>query len=94
MPAHRVKTSDKVSDARRHVKAANGYVQLITTISANNTRMVGRVATVANQTLVLRNCMVGTRYLAALPSAEQLKAFLERERDEIGETLAADIPEC
>lgn len=40
-------------------KQARGYGQLIRAISAMNTEMMGRVATVANQALVLRNWMVG-----------------------------------
>ena len=61
--------------------------------------MVQRVATVANQSLVLRNWMIGayivefatagmdqklfvSRYLTALPTVEQLKTFLERDRAE------------
>jgi predicted nuclease of restriction endonuclease-like (RecB) superfamily len=35
------------------------YTQLVSAISAVNTQMVGRVATVANQALVLRNWIVG-----------------------------------
>ena len=45
--------------ARPPVKTRRGYGQLITAISTITTQMVGRVATVANQALVLRNWMVG-----------------------------------
>ena len=76
-----------------------GYGDLISSIFSLNTKMVQRVATVANQSLVLRNWMIGayivefatagmdqklfvSRYLTALPTVEQLKTFLERDRAE------------
>ena len=53
------KTTTAKPVAKLTAKRGQGYGQLVTAISAINTQMVGRVATVANQALVLRNWMVG-----------------------------------
>jgi hypothetical protein len=64
-----------------------GYDQLITAISAINTQMVGRVATVANQALVLRNWMVG----AYIVEFEQHGADRAKYGARLLETLAGDL---
>ncbi len=68
-------------------KKAAGYGQLVTAISAINTQMVGRVATVANQALVLRNWMVG----AYIVEFEQRGADRAKYGARLLETLAGDL---
>lgn len=81
------KTQLKTAPARRPVKAGQGYGQLITAISAINTRMVGRVAAVANQALVLRNWMVG----AHIVEYQQHGADRAKYGARLLETMAEDL---
>lgn len=64
-----------------------GYTQLVTAISAIDTQMVGRVATVANQALVLRNWMVG----AYIVEYEQKGADRAKYGARLLPSLAADL---
>ncbi len=68
-------------------KKAQGYRQLVTAISAINSQMVTRVATVANQALVLRNWMVG----AYIVEFEQNGADRAKYGARLLETLAGDL---
>lgn len=70
-------------------KRGKGYGQLVTAISAINIQMVTRVATVANQALVLRNWMVG----AYIVEFEQNGADRAKYGARLLETLAADLAE-
>ena len=81
------KSQRKTAPARRPVEAGQGYDQLITAISAINTRMVGRVATVANQALVLRNWMVG----AHIVEYQQHGADRAKYGARLLETMAEDL---
>jgi hypothetical protein len=81
------KSQRKTSPARRPVKAGQGYEHLITAISAINTRMVGQVATVANQALVLRNWMVG----AHIVEYQQHGADRAKYGARLLETMAEDL---
>lgn len=64
-----------------------GYGRLIRAISAIDTEMVGRVATVANQALVLRNWIVG----AYIVEFEQHGADRAKYGSRLLERLAADL---
>ena len=64
-----------------------GYGRLIRAISAIDTEMVGRVATVANQALVLRNWLVG----AYIVEFEQHGADRAKYGSRLLERLAADL---
>ena len=68
-------------------KRSAGYPQLVTAISAINTQMVTRVATVANQALVLRNWMVG----AYIVEFEQNGADRAKYGERLLERLAEDL---
>ncbi len=68
-------------------KRSAGYPQLVTTISAINTQMVTRVATVANQALVMRNWMVG----AYIVEFEQNGADRAKYGERLLERLAEDL---
>lgn len=76
----------KTAKTSAAIKAA-GYGHLVTAISAINTQMVGRVATVANQALVLRNWMVG----AYIVEFEQNGADRAKYGSRLLETLAGDL---
>jgi len=71
------------------VKIRQGYGQLITAISAINTRMVGRVATVANQALVLRNWMVGAHIVEYQQHGADRAKYGARLLDTMAEDLKA-----
>ncbi len=73
----------KPSAARK----AAGYTHLVTAISAINTRMVTRVATAANQALVLRNWMVG----AYIVEFEQRGSDRAKYGERLLEKLAGDL---
>jgi len=79
----------KVATPRRDTRSARktGYPQLVSAISAINTQMVGRVATVANQALVLRNWIVG----AYIVEFEQDGADRAKYGARLLETLAEDL---
>lgn len=78
----------KAKPARKPAsKKAQGYGQLVTSISAINSQMVTRVAAVANQALVLRNWMVG----AYIVEFEQQGADRAKYGARLLETLAADL---
>ena len=64
-----------------------GYEQLVLAISTVNTQMVGHVAAVANQALVLRNWMVG----AYIVEFEQKGADRAKYGAQLLETLAEDL---
>jgi hypothetical protein len=81
------KKSPAKKPALAPVKARQGYGQLITAISAINTRMVGRVATMANQALVLRNWMVG----AHIVEYQQHGADRAKYGARLLETMAQDL---
>lgn len=68
-------------------KRSAGYPQLVTAISAINTQMVTRVASVANQALVLRNWMVG----AYIVEFEQNGADRAKYGERLLERLAEDL---
>lgn len=68
-------------------RKAAGYKHLVTAISAINTRMVTRVATAANQALVLRNWMVG----AYIVEFEQRGADRAKYGERLLEKLAVDL---
>jgi predicted nuclease of restriction endonuclease-like (RecB) superfamily len=68
-------------------KRSAGYPQLVTAISAINTQMVTRVATVANQALVMRNWMVG----AYIVEFEQNGADRAKYGERLLERLAEDL---
>jgi predicted nuclease of restriction endonuclease-like (RecB) superfamily len=68
-------------------KLSAGYPQLVTAISAINTQMVTRVATVANQALVMRNWMVG----AYIVEFEQNGADRAKYGERLLERLAEDL---
>ncbi|MEI6178639.1 MAG: DUF1016 N-terminal domain-containing protein, partial [Verrucomicrobiota bacterium] len=68
-------------------KRGAGYSQLVRAISQINAQMVARVATVANQALVLRNWMVG----AYIVEFEQLGADRAKYGARLLETLAKDL---
>jgi predicted nuclease of restriction endonuclease-like (RecB) superfamily len=78
-------TTPARSKARR--KHSAGYPQLVTAISAINTQMVTRVASVANQALVLRNWMVG----AYIVEFEQNGADRAKYGERLLERLAEDL---
>ena len=63
------------------------YAQLVSAISSINTQMVGRVATVANQALVLRNWMIG----AYIVEFEQNGADRAQYGARLLATLAVDL---
>lgn len=65
----------------------HSYRQLVSAISAINTQMVGRVATMANQVLVLRNWIVG----AYIVEFEQEGADRAKYGARLLETLASDL---
>jgi predicted nuclease of restriction endonuclease-like (RecB) superfamily len=77
------KSTAKTSAARK----AAGYRQLVSAITTINTQMVRRVATVANQALVLRNWIVG----AYIVEFEQNGADRAKYGARLLETLAKDI---
>lgn len=81
------KTTVAKPAAKRTTKRGQGYGQLVTAFSAINTQMVGRVATVANQALVLRNWMVG----AYIVEFEQQGADRAKYGARLLETLAGDL---
>ena len=68
-------------------KRGKGYGQLVTAISTINTQMVTRVATVANQALVLRNWLVG----AYIVEFEQNGADRAKYGARLLERLAGDL---
>ncbi|MEY2881152.1 MAG: hypothetical protein RLZZ15_3532, partial [Verrucomicrobiota bacterium] len=72
---------------KRPAKRAAGYTRLVGAIAEVNGRMVGRVATVANQALVLRNWMIG----AYVVEYEQHGADRAKYGARLLETLAADL---
>ena len=82
-------TLTKATKARPASKKARGYGQLVTTISTINSQMVTRVATVANQALVLRNWVVG----AYIVEFEQNGADRAKYGARLLETLARDLKE-
>jgi len=65
----------------------SGYPQLVSAISSLNAQMVGRVATVANQALVLRNWMIG----AYIVEYEQHGSDRAKYGARLLETLASDL---
>lgn len=69
------------------VKRRAGYPQLVKAISAIDTQLVARVATVANQALVLRNWMVG----AYIVEFEQNGANRAKYGERLLERLANDL---
>lgn len=73
--------------AKPAAKRGVGYRTLVTAISQVNIRLVRRVATVANQALVLRNWLVG----AYIVEFEQNGADRARYGARLLETLAADL---
>ncbi len=73
--------------SRPPAKRGQGYGQLVTAISAVNTEMVGRVATVVNQALVLRNWIVG----AYIVEFEQNGSDRAKYGERLLETLAGDL---
>ena len=75
------------SKAAPPAKRRAGYRQLVAAISQTNTQMVTRVATVANQALVLRNWMVG----AYIVGFEQQGADRAKYGARLLETLAEDL---
>jgi predicted nuclease of restriction endonuclease-like (RecB) superfamily len=79
----------KVPMPKRAVQSARkrSYTQLVSAISTLNTQMVGRVATVANQALVLRNWIVG----AYIVEYEQQGADRAKYGARLLETLAGDL---
>ena len=81
------KTTAAKPVAKLTAKRGKGYGQLVTAISTINTQMVGRVATVANQALVLRNWMVG----AYIVEFEQNGADRAKYGARLLETLAGDL---
>jgi predicted nuclease of restriction endonuclease-like (RecB) superfamily len=80
-------TLTKTTKAKPAPKKAQGYAKLVTCISAINAQMVARVATVANQALVLRNWMVG----AYIVEFEQNGADRAKYGARLLETLAGDL---
>lgn len=83
------KKSPAKKPALAPVKTRQGYGQLITAISAINTRMVGRVATVANQALVLRNWMVGAHIVEYQQHGADRAKYGARLLDTMAEDLQA-----
>ena len=83
------KKSPAKKPALAPVKTRPGYGQLITAISAINTRMVGRVATVANQALVLRNWMVGAHIVEYQQHGADRAKYGARLLDTMAEDLQA-----
>ena len=83
------KTTAAKPVAKLTAKRGKGYGQLVTAISAINTQMVTRVATVANQALVLRNWLVG----AYIVEFEQNGADRAKYGARLLETLAGDLKE-
>jgi len=81
------KKSSKTVVGKPATKRGEGYGQLVTAITAINTRMVSRVATVANQSLVLRNWLVG----AYIVEFEQNGADRAKYGARLLETLAGDL---
>ena len=75
------------SKAAPPAKRRAGYRQLVAAISQTNTQMVTRVATVANQALVLRNWMVG----AYIVEFEQNGADRAKYGARLLATLAEDL---
>lgn len=73
--------------AKPAAKRGAGYSALVKAISQVNTQMVGRVATVANQALVLRNWMVG----AYVVEFEQNGADRAKYGARLLDMLAADL---
>ena len=71
----------------KSIKRNAGYPQLVTVISAINIQMVTRVATAANQALVLRNWMVG----AYIVEFEQNGADRAKYGERLLERLAEDL---
>jgi len=65
----------------------SGYPQLVSAISSLNAQMVGHVATVANQALVLRNWMIG----AYIVEYEQHGSDRAKYGARLLETLASDL---
>lgn len=80
-------TLTKATKAEPAPKKAQGYAKLVTSISAINAQMVTRVATVANQALVLRNWMVG----AYIVEFEQNGADRAKYGARLLETLEGDF---
>lgn len=70
-------------------KRSAGYPQLVTAISAINTQMVTRVATVANQALVLRNWMVGAYIVEFEQNGSDRAKYGERLLERLAEDLKA-----
>ena len=77
------------SATTRSVQKRKGYGQLVSAISRINTQMVTRVATAANQALVLRNWLVG----AYIVEFEQNGADRAKYGAKLLETLAKDLAE-
>lgn len=79
----------KVATPGRDIRPARktAYTQLVSAISAINTQMVGRVATVANQALVFRNWIVG----AYIVEFEQDGTDRAKYGARLLETLAGDL---
>lgn len=77
----------KVIAAKPPARRDAGYTQLVSAISSVNTQMVGRVAAVANQALVLRNWMIG----AYIVEFEQKGADRAKYGARLLETLAEDL---
>lgn len=68
-------------------KRSAGYPQLVTAISAINTQMVTRVATVANQALVIRNWMVGAYIVEFEQNGSDRAKYGERLLERLAEDL-------
>lgn len=73
--------------ASRPARQKPGYRQLVSAISTVNTQMVGRVATMANQALVLRNWVIG----AYIVEYEQHGRDRAKYGAELLPTLARDL---
>lgn len=54
-----MKKKGRTSRHASPIQKGTGYTQLVTAISSLNSQMTGRVASMANQALVLRNWMIG-----------------------------------
>jgi predicted nuclease of restriction endonuclease-like (RecB) superfamily len=81
------KKTAKTTAAKPAAKRGGGYPALVKAISQVNTQMVTRVATVANQALVLRNWLVG----AYIVEFEQGGADRAKYGARLLETLAEDL---
>ena len=83
----RVKNKIPAKTSAKPPAKSQGYGLLVSAISAINTQMIGRVATAANQALVLRNWMVG----AYIVEFEQHGADRAKYGARLLETLARDL---